>query len=52
VDENNKQEPDLCCFNLAVILDTIFTCPYPPSGSQLTMLEATKPLRAADNKVN
>jgi hypothetical protein len=27
-------------------------CPYPPSGGQLTLLEATKPLRAADNGEN
>ena len=58
VDGNNNQRPDLCCFNLAgygsqpVILDTMLTCPYPPSGGQLTFLEATKPLRAAENGEN
>jgi hypothetical protein len=35
-----------------VILDTMLTCPYPPSGGQLTLLEATKHLRAADNGEN
>jgi hypothetical protein len=30
----------------------MLTCPYPPSGGQLTFLEATKPLRAAENGEN
>lgn len=55
MDVNNKQRPDLYCFNLAgyggqpVILDTMITCPYPPSGGRLTFAEATKPLRAANH---
>ena len=30
----------------------MLTCPYPPSGGQLLLLEATKSLRAADNGEN